>query len=287
MLALVLPAEPAQAQFQLTKQQAADIDQVATKVQATLLASGKSAQDAQNARLAIRATMIAATYKTGDTQAADTFAGKVLDPYIKPAGSVARDLTAAEQAAVSNVRSSVKNLVAPVLPTPDADAVAFTAGLAATNTIKAAPPDPWAGSGLTADKWVASQADQDIYPLIVPFANLPPLTDPISPFRPAATLADDPAPQPSVSAAPPQTTVKDLQAAHPDATIVEQNGTAHVYQPNQDGILVEVDSGSVAEEGGSNQGNTKNRTGSDGGKKDEKNNSGGGNSNHNSGGHHK
>ena len=67
-----------------------------------------------------------------------------------------------------------------------------------------------------------------------------------------------------------------------------------MYPPNESGILVEVESTPVDEDGDSNgdnnnEGNTKNRTGNDDGKKDEKHNynDGGKTSDNSGGGHHK
>ena len=152
----------------------------------------------------------------------------------------------------------------------------------------------------------------------MPFAALPPLTDPTSPFHPAVTLADGPAPQPVVSAAPPSLPLNPTvdSKVNPDGSVTEltfgPNGPitrtrvpgGPADPPWQDANQPQSTASSsgatqleVVEEDlsagqNNNQGNTKNRTGSDDGKKDKdkQDNGGGGNGNSNnnsSGGHHK
>jgi hypothetical protein len=299
MLALALPVGPAQAQggFQVTKQRAAEIDQAATQVQAMLLAGGTPATDAQNARLAIRATMIAAQYHGLSGDVTNALAGNVLDAYIAPQGDQ-RALTDRDRQIASAIAAQTATIVRPKLPTQDADAIIYTARAAANKAILSHPESPEA-AGISPNNPMTTNlsdlTDLDragtlaAWDVTKPFLPLPPLGDPKSPFNPANTLADGPAPQPSVAAAPPPDPSQDVD---PDAiTVTTDTGTVIVSKTDGDGsttlTVIEQDLNAGQN---NNQGNSKNRTGNDGGKKDNtagNNNSGGNNSNHSSGGHHK
>ena len=266
---------------------------------------------AENASLAARASMISSYAQGMSKDQVDAQVNSVVKPYVANPGSFNRVLGDLDAAYIEKVKGDVKAVVAPRLSPPYTDAVVFTAGLATQKILEIEDEPSSLSDNDLSDTVVSSLTDQ--------FKDLPPRTDPNSPFHKdvITVIADAPPVQASTASAPPALQVNPNvdSTVNADGSITERsfgsNGQvitrtrypggpadppwddANQPQPTASSGATQLD---VLEEDlnagqNNNSGNTKNRTGSDDGKKDkdkqDNNGDGGGNSNnHSSGGHH-
>jgi hypothetical protein len=279
---LAQASRPAHAEFRLTRAQHEYVTRMANEVKAVLELGGKPQEVRNNVALAVQASLIASYARGLDQKKAEAEAEILLKPFYANPGATQRELGQLDALIIERTQAGVRAVVDPRLSPKYGDAVVFTVGAAAQSTLeKWETPTGLPGEAVSFLTEAATTA----------FRDLPPRSDPNSPFHHDEVLvASDPAPQPSVSSAPPP--ADPMQNADPDAiTATTDDGRVIVGKPEGDGST----SMTVTEENlnagqNNNSGNTKNRTGSDDGKKDEKNNnqkndSGSGNSN--GGGHHK
>jgi hypothetical protein len=308
--ALSLAPRSAHAQFALTKAQDAHIANVMNGVKNGLQQGGKSPEVSEQAALAIQASLIASYAKGLDPAAAEKAAETLLRAYIVNPGATRHALTDKDSEYIEKVKNDAKAVVDPRLPPKYSDAVVFTAGYAAQDIRQ-----------VSSDEGTAEGANSVATAITSSFKDLPPRTDPSSPFHTDQIAVQGDTPPAQASAPPPLVVNPNLSSnKNPDGSITE-------WEVGQDGVLRERtrypgggDSGwqepganqQTASSGATqletreenlnagqnnNSGNSKNRTGSDDGKKDKdkENNNGGGNNssgsgnsnNHSGGGHHK
>jgi hypothetical protein len=304
MLVLTLAPRAAHAQFALTKAQDAHITATMNGVKQALMQGGKPEEVADQAALAIQASLIASYAKGLDSAAAEQAAETLVKAYVVNSGATQYTLQDRDSAYIETVKNATKARVDPLLSPKHSDAVVFTAGYAAQSIRQLAASDPDSGSADSLTGHITSS-----------FKDLPPRTDPNSPFHTDQISVKDTAPpvQASTAPAPPPLQVNPNvdSKVNPDGSITEltfgpngpitrtryPGGPADPPWEDANAAQPAASSGGATQlevneqdlnAGQNNSGNTKNRTGSDDGKKDkdkQPNNSGGnGNSNSNSGG---
>jgi hypothetical protein len=301
--ALTLVPRAAHAEFALTKAQDAHVTDTMNGVKQALQQGGKPPEVSDQAALAIQASLIASYAKGLDQAAAEKVAEPLVKAYIINPGATRHALKDSDSWYIEKVKNDTKARIDPLLSPKHSDAVVFTAGYAAQDIRQISTSDP-----------EAEGADSVTNAMTASFKDLPPRTDPSSPFHTdlIAVQGDAPPVQASTASAPPplQLNPNVDSTVNADGSITERsfgsNGQvitrtrypsgpddpswqdANQPQPTASSGATQLD---VIEEdlnaGKNNSGNTKNRTGSDDGKKDEKNNNSSSNSNHNSGGGNK
>lgn len=224
---------------------------------------------ANAAKTAMRACMTVAYSKTSDPAAVTAMCGPITDAYlVPPPSATVGPLTAAHEQEVRSLQGTMQeNLVRKLPDDNSANAVAYTIAVCAKAHLKR--------------NYSWNDMQKGCNPIYKPFANLPPTSDPSSPFYEGASTAQASAapPKPAESApqAPPEPAEGEGWAGNSEQQVtVGQDGPTQL-QPSQ----VNLNAG---QENRENKSNTNKDDGPCDKCKGGKNESSGSNNNSNSGG---